>query len=167
MKHLISILGIALIGFGACKKDKPVVVEKTFADYTIQDIKAQEGNFNSNPITFNAPNTNFKVGSIIFFKTNMGNYGKMEIQNIGPLPNINLTANVVVYDPNGVKLLEHILNAVPSQISYSYDFDNPALPMVTQSDINKADFAWGEASGILAIIFNSSDQIAKGFLFKP
>jgi|GEM_PF-3368322 hypothetical protein len=166
MKHLILILGIALIGFGACKKDKPLVVGKTFADYTIQDIKAQEGNFNSNPITFNAPNTNFKVGSILFFKTNMGNYGKVEIQNVGVKPDYKLTANVLVYDPNGTKVVEKVLNDIPSQLSYGYDFDDPLLPEVSQSNPNKTDFVWGESNSILAMFFVSGDQLAKGFLFK-
>ncbi len=96
----------------------------------------------------------------------MGNYGKMEIQNIGPQPDYKLTANVLVYDPNGTKIVEKVLNAIPSQIAYGYDFDDSLLPEVSQSNPDKADFAWGDSGGIIAIYFVSGDQLAKGFLFK-
>ncbi len=166
MKHLILILAITLVGLGACKKDKPTAV-KTFADYTFQEIKAQEANFNSNPITYNGPTTNFKLGSIIFFKTNLGNYGKMEILNVGPQSDYKLKANVVVYDPNGTKIVDKVLNDIPAQVAYGYDFDDPLLPEVSQSDPSKSDFVWGVTNNILVIFFVSGNQLTKGFLFKP
>jgi hypothetical protein len=166
MKHLVVLMGLALLSLGACKKDKPVVVGKNFADYTFDDIKAQVGNFTSNLITFNAPNTNFTAGSIIFFKTSLGNFGKMEVVSVDA--NKILTVNIVVYNTsaNGSQLYQKNNFSIPANIYFSYDLDDSTVPETGNTDISKSDFTWGQSNSIYSLIPVDSNN-AKAMLFKP
>lgn len=152
------LLAIVLIGFGACKKDKPKV--KTFADYTRQDIVNQVNNITADAVPYDAPViTNFNAGSIIFFKTTAGNYGKMEV--LGVSAQYDLTLNVVVFDNNGAKLVNEPNKTFPLDGNKLYDLDmNPIIEDASAS----GDFLWALLQGIRT---TGTVNGAKLYLFKP
>jgi hypothetical protein len=160
MKHLILILTLTLVGLGACKKDKPTAV-KTFADYSLGDIVAQQANISAELVTYDHQSlTNFKAGSILFFKTTAGNYGKMEVLSVDA--NLNLKLNLVVYNSqDGTVLLQK--SAITLGIANNvFDLDDPNMPAVITTD---ADFGWMTVGGYRCIYFVDANG-ANVMLFK-
>lgn len=159
MKHYVMLLGIALLSLGACKKDKKTESVKTFADYTQKDISDQLNNITSETITYDAPaGTNFKVGSIIFFKTNANNYGKMKVVSVSPQS--DLVVDMVVFDANGGKLVNQTNKTFVLTLNVAYELDSALIPEELSQD---ADFAWGTAAGLKSLVFING---AKAYLYK-
>jgi hypothetical protein len=162
MKHLMTImLGLSILFFASCKGDDPAPVPvKTFADYTRADIVAEAAKITAEAVTYDSQNlTNFKAGSILFFKTTSGNYGKMEVLSVDA--NYNLTLNLVVYDLNGVSVLQKTALVLPNNNDF-YDLDDPDMPVVVSSD---ADFGWATLGGFRTIYFVDANG-ANVLLFK-
>lgn len=158
MKHYVMLLGMALLCLGACKKDKKETV-KTFADYTLKDLKDQTANITAEAIPYDAPAvTNFKTGSILFFKTNVGNYGKMQVVSVSA--QYDVVANIVVFDSNGAKLADKSNFTIPLSVSVAYDLDTSAIEQNLTAD---ADFQWATLEGIRTLYFANG---AKAFIYK-
>ncbi len=161
MKHLMTImLGLSIFFFGSCKGDDPAPV-KTFADFTLADIVAQQANITAELITYdNQSLTNFKAGSILFFKTTAGNYGKMEVLSVDA--NFNLKLNLVVYNAqDGTVLLQKSAITLANSNSV-FNLDDANMPAVDTSD---ADFGWMTLGGFRCIYFVDANG-ANVLLFK-
>ena len=159
MKNTLTLLlGLSLALMAACKGDDPATPVKKFADYTRADIIAEQANITVEAVTYDGQGiTNFKAGSILFFKTSTGNYGKMEVVSVDA--NYNLTINLVVYDTNGVVLLQKNAFLIANN-NDTYDLDDPDMPLVVSAD---ADFGWATLQGFRTIYFGNG---AKVFLYK-
>jgi len=91
----------------ACQKDenqeKPKAVN--FADLTVADIKAKEAQMSEAPLVIsNSAGIYFKAGDILFYKTSLGNYGKMEVISVNQAENYKLTFKAVTFKPDGTLL---------------------------------------------------------------
>jgi hypothetical protein len=152
------LLGLIMVSMGACKDDDPVAPVKKFADYTRADIIAVQANITADAVTYDAQGlTNFKAASILLFKTSSGNYGKMEVVSVDA--NYNLTMNLVVYDANGVVLVQKTALVLANN-NDAYDLDDPDMPVVVSAD---ADFGWATLQGFRTIYVANG---AKLLLFK-
>jgi len=158
MKHVILlVLGLSTILFASCNGDDSAPV-KTFADYTRADVMAEETKLTSEEIPFDAAAVqNFKAGSIIFFKTSSGKFGKIQVLEVKA--NSDLLLNLVVFDANGAKILDKA-NYVLVLSAVYYDLDNSTMPIVNDAT---ADFGWTELMGVKTLNFGNG---AKAFLFK-
>lgn len=157
MKTLINLSALLMLSFVACKKD-PVVTPVNFAGITRQTIVDNTAKINQDFIFYNAPTgDNFKAGSIIFFKTSAGNFGKMEVVSVSA--NLSeLVINVVVYDALNAKIAEK--SNFKMLVDKGFDFDDPLIPEGISQD---TDFAWYSASGSFGI---GSYSPAALYLFK-
>ncbi len=147
---------------GACKDDDPATPPlKTFADYTLADILAEQANIIAEAVTYDAQGlTNFKAGSILFFKTTAGNYGKMEIVSVDA--SFNLKLNLVVYNAANGTVLTQKSALVLAVNNDAYDLDDPTVPVNLTAD---ADFQWAALGGFRTIYFADPNG-ANVLLFK-
>ena len=139
-KIFYSLLVVALVACSACKKDSapdstPVPL-KTFENITYADIQTFKTDFKTDLIPVsNIINSQFvKDGSIIFYKTNAGLFGKFKV--VGISPQSQLIISLVNYDNQGDVLLSK--NSVVIEPSFFADLD---LGIQVPSQ-NSADFFW-------------------------
>jgi hypothetical protein len=116
-------------------------------------------NITAELITYDAPSTtNFKVGSIVFFKTNSNNYGKMKVVSVSPQS--DLVVDVVVFDANGGKIVNQTNKTFALSLALSYELDSALVPEDLSSN---ADFAWAISAGHKSLLFFYG---AKAFLYQ-
>jgi len=88
----------------ACQKDENQGEPKavSFADLTVADIKAKKAQMSAAPLVIsNSGGIYFKAGDILVYKTNLGNYGKMEIVSVQQDENYKLTFKAITFKPDG------------------------------------------------------------------
>ena len=83
----------------SCEKEED---EKTFSDFTLNDIKALESEMvTSNLVISDAGGVKWNAGDIIFYITSEGRYGKFEVVSVSLADNYKLTINAVTFDADG------------------------------------------------------------------
>lgn len=135
MKILITLSGLILLATFACKKDdKPLLA---YDQLTRTEIVNNEAKFSTNQIVGSGINGDvLKPGAIILFRTNIGNYGKMQIISIASADNeFTLSYNMTVYKSDGTELIPQ--TKFDLSITHACNLD-------TASDIsdNTSDFEW-------------------------
>lgn len=139
-KIFYSLLVVALVAGSACKKDSapdstPVPL-KTFENITYADIQTFKTDLKTDLIPVsNGINSQFvKDGSIIFYKTNAGLFGKFKL--VGISAQDQLIISLVNYDNQGAVLLSK--NSVVIEANFFADLDL-GIELPSQ---NSADFFW-------------------------
>ncbi len=143
--YLLIISTVVILG-NSCKKEeikvdlsKPQSIgySQIDRDYILQFssyLKPQ-------PLFQNSPTeTNFEIGSTIFLKTDLGNFGKMKIKDIYNSNGLTLVINFIVYNTDGSVLMEKVDFVVT--INKYIDLDTGILS--NQS----AEFSWASSGGI-------------------
>jgi hypothetical protein len=140
LKKLVLILLISSLIVGACKKSKPVTptpAPLSYNDITRATIVANEQKLKEDYIYYNnTTGTNFKVGSVIFYKTHSGMYGKLQIVSVMQNFQTSLTINFITYKANG-EILTEKTNLTLIDFNRGINLDTGAL--VNDSTI---DFQW-------------------------
>jgi uncharacterized protein YcfL len=139
-KIFYSLLVVALVACSACKKDSapdstPVPL-KTFENITYADIQTFKTDLKTDVITVsnNINSQLVKDGSIIFYKTNAGLFGKFKV--VGISAQDQLIISLVNYDNQGAVILSK--NSIIIEATYFADLD---LGIQVPSQ-NSADFFW-------------------------
>ena len=102
----ILFAAVALLN-SACQKDDsaPEPQVKKYADIVLADIKSKEaGMTTAGLVISNSSGILFKAGDILVYKTNLGNYGKMEIVSVQQDENYKLTFKAITFKPDGTLL---------------------------------------------------------------
>ena len=134
-KVIILLLGLSV--FAACKKDKDAFSSVSFAT-----VKAKEASFTTDYILVSDANGEvLKPGSIIFYHTTGGNYGKMIIRNTGFSTNHSLVFDMVTYNPQGTVVKS--VNGLTIAIGALCDLD---LGIQLNADGTQS-FYWSSQSG--------------------
>lgn len=133
MKNILcsSIIVVALLfSLGACKKDKPI----SYGNMDMSAIKKQESKFKDTPIT--AIDADAKVvlkeGAVIIFKTNTGNYGKLQVVSV---EQNQLTFNLKVFNAADGSELASKVSAVITQSNW-WDLDTGTASINNESDLD-------------------------------
>jgi hypothetical protein len=107
-KILTTILLLIIVLCNACQKDdkqqdEPKVI--SYTDLAIADIKAKEAQMSVAPLVIsNSGGIYFKAGDILFYKTSLGNFGKMEVISVDQADNYKFTFKAVTYKADGTIL---------------------------------------------------------------
>ena len=158
MKHYVMLLGIALLSLGACKKDKKL---SEFEKLTPSVIASKDSEMTADAIPYDAPAPaiNFKAGSIILIKTDVGNYGKMEILSNSGDPDFELKVNLVVYNSATDEVIINKKDFVFTFSSNYFNLDDPNMPLSPGT----ADIRYYSISGVIQLQFSG---VSKGYLYK-
>ncbi|HCN12323.1 MAG TPA: hypothetical protein DIS75_08315 [Chryseobacterium sp.] len=125
----------------SCRKDEepePQPVLKTFAELTMDDIKANEPKMSTTSITVSDGNgIKWNSGDIILYKTQLGKYGKMEVTSIDAASNYKMKFKAVTYLYDGWN--ETIVNnGLEVRGTWYCDLDTPNLAETDNEQL--ADF---------------------------
>ena len=106
-KICTTILLLLVVLINGCQKDdtqdEPKVV--SYADLSLANIKAKEAQMSVAPLVIsNSGGIYFKAGDILFYKTSLGNFGKMEVISVDQADNYKLTFKAVTYKTDGTIL---------------------------------------------------------------
>ena len=106
-KIITAILLLVVVLSNSCQKDdtqdEPKVV--SYADLSLANIKAKEAQMSVAPLVIsNSGGIYFKAGDILFYKTSLGNFGKMEVISVDQADNYKLTFKAVTYKTDGTML---------------------------------------------------------------
>ena len=106
-KIITAILLLVVVLSNSCQKDdtqdEPKVV--SYADLSLTNIKAKEAQMSVAPLVIsNSGGIYFKAGDILFYKTSLGNFGKMEVISVDQADNYKLTFKAVTYKTDGTIL---------------------------------------------------------------
>ncbi|HNW52686.1 MAG TPA: hypothetical protein PKN21_00380, partial [Bacteroidales bacterium] len=106
-KIITAILLLVVVLSNSCQKDdtqdEPKVV--SYADLSLANIKAKEAQMSVAPLVIsNSGGIYFKAGDILFYKTSLGNFGKMEVISVDQADNYKLTFKAVTYKADGTML---------------------------------------------------------------
>jgi len=106
-KICTTILLLLVVLINGCQKDdtkdEPKLV--SYADLSLTNIKAKEAQMSVAPLVIsNSGGIYFKAGDILFYKTGLGNFGKMEVISVDQADNYKFTFKAVTYKADGTIL---------------------------------------------------------------
>ena len=146
MKTLNKFLSLLVIVFTlitvfSCRKDdqeQPKPVLKTYAELTLDDIKAKENALSTAVLVISdAGGIKMKAGDIILYKTQKGKYGKMEVIAIDAASNYKIKVKAMTYvNENWTEYITS--NALEVRGTWYCDLDYPNMKEV--DDETLADF---------------------------
>lgn len=157
MKKSLILLGLCIMSFLACKRDKdPVPTTPKFEDITRADIVAKAAEINLETLAFDANSaTGLKVGSTVFFKTSvMGNYGKLKVLSLNEAK--QLVLHVVIYAENGTVIANKADFSPEYSASKVYNLDIVDFP---EGDPDLSDFNFSFANGFASLNWLNNSRV--------
>lgn len=143
MKKTFTFLALAALCLFACKKDDSKPETKQFETISFADIKAKEAMLISyEDIAVRSPAAvQLNEGAIIFYKTNLGNFGKLKVLSVNNA-NYEVTVNMVTYDTEGNEIVSK--DGVAIILNKYYDFDTGLETIdTTIADLSYYDYGIG------------------------
>jgi hypothetical protein len=129
---------LSLSFLSACKKDDPETTVKQFDDISLAGIIEKESSLSASDLDLsNSGGLLMDAGTILFYKTSLGNYGKLEILSVDQTDNYKITLKAKTYSPDGILLSETTSLAIRG--TWLCDLDL----MTEEIDNGNADF-WHE-----------------------
>lgn len=146
--------------FSGCKKeeDQSTTVKK-FDDISIADLKEKESSFSTTDLDIsNSAGLVMNTGTILFYKTSLGNYGKLEIISIDASDNFKITLKAKTFSPEGTLVSETSSLAIRGTWSGELDTMTESEEN-TSADfwherLNETDSKWVAKNGALFFRYN-------------
>ncbi len=141
LKKTVLVLLIGSLTIGACKKSTPVVKPVDPANIAARaTIAAQLAKMTNADIVVTEAGVNkLKLGAVVYYKTNLGNYGKFTLVSAGDVSTTYLlTIDVITYKIDGSILVNK--KGVTVQASYYCDLDTGT--QTTQATKEAGDLWW-------------------------